>query len=1056
MAEKKGRSSKSSAQKKSGQKNKDQKKEEKKAKIKANPAGSRMKDEIVSVILVALGIFIIIAELTDATGEVGRILSAIFKGCFGLAAYILPFYLIVYALLVLTNRTAHVNSRTIVSTIVIFIDIDMMLSVRYTAVKEDYFGISYIIDMFNQGKSLDSAGAVGMSIGWGVVKLVDITGLVLIGIVVLIICIILIANTPISAFFDNQRIKRNQRKIDALAEKTESGPSDPMLDTMPLPVDKINAADKADKKEKKKKLQKIDDTGAGTAETSQSHDQPTRYSDGYASDDYEDNDVSGIGKAGNSADRESASFLPSLPSFLAGRKKSRDDDATAPVVESRHIGAQSNGKTVFRGSDNRRQIMDYMNDDSLFGPESSSADADDCDKVRGLGEAYEYVGEYDPADASSFSSASVEFRKPDFLNKNAGGDHSHSLQFDGTQNADYESSSAFSGGKEEDDAPPLNTERVFSGAESDGSVDGDNDTVKHAESEAVRMDDIVHNAAEDVDMKGLDGLDPSSSIKKAAAAAGTLKNAAGDVKNAKASAAELAKAAESVRQAAGAPGKSGAEGKHYELPPLDLLNKVERKSNSGVNEDLRRSAAALEKVLHDFGVDARVTNVNRGPAVTRYEVQPATGVKVSKIVSLSDDIALNLRAKSLRIEAPIPGKAAVGIEVQNDHSDIVSLREMIGSPEFQKEQSKIGFVVGEDVTGKPVVADLKGMPHMLIAGSTGSGKSVCINSIIISMLYKSTPDEVKFILIDPKVVELGNYNGIPHMLIPVVTDPAKAAAALAWAVQEMEARYKKFAKEKVKDLKSFNKKMKSETRDDEVMPQIVIIIDELADLMMAAAKQVEESICRLAQLARAAGMHMIVATQRPSVDVVTGLIKANVPSRIAFAVSSQVDSRTILDRAGAEKLVGKGDMLFSPLGASQPERLQGPFVTDEEVANVIEFWKEQEDEKDNSNDDMKQVMQEINTVSTSIVSSDDEEDELFGDAVELVVNAGQASASMLQRRFRIGYNRAGRLVDMMEAKGIIGPSEGSKPRKVLITKEEFEASAGAHASSGSGSAAEGK
>ena len=474
--------------------------------------------------------------------------------------------------------------------------------------------------------------------------------------------------------------------------------------------------------------------------------------------------------------------------------------------------------------------------------------------------------------------------------------------------------------------------------------------------------------------------------------------------------------------------------KEYKLPPISLLHASERKINRNDQKELAEKAARLEQVLHDFGVNARVIDVKKGPSVTRYEIQPATGVKVNSITKLADDIALNLEAKSLRIEAPIPGKAAVGIEVENESSSTVTMREMVGSPEFENSKSKISFVVGEDISGNHVVADLKGMPHLLIAGSTGSGKSVCINSLIISMIYKSTPDEVKFILIDPKVVELGNYNGIPHMLIPVVTDPSKAAAALAWAVQEMNDRYKKFAETSVRKLEEYNKKMEKEGKPDNVLPQIVIIIDELADLMMAASKQVEESICRLAQLARAAGMHLVVATQRPSVDVVTGLIKANIPSRIAFAVSSQVDSRTILDRAGAEKLVGKGDMLFYPLGKAQPERLQGPFVTDDEVEAVIDFWKEQSD----GNDQASRIMAAINTVMPEVnADGDEDEDELLPEAIELVVTSGQASASMLQRRYRIGYNRAGRLIDIMEARGIIGPSEGSKPRKVLLSKEEY-------------------
>ncbi len=423
--------------------------------------------------------------------------------------------------------------------------------------------------------------------------------------------------------------------------------------------------------------------------------------------------------------------------------------------------------------------------------------------------------------------------------------------------------------------------------------------------------------------------------------------------------------------------------------------------------------------------------VTKGPAITRYEIQPSVGVKVSSIVRLADDIALNLKAKSIRMEAPIPGKAAVGIEVENDRVNLVTIRELIETKEFQNSPSKITFAVGKDIAGTPVVADLKSMPHLLIAGSTGSGKSVCLNSIIVSILYKARPDEVKLVLIDPKVVELGNYNGIPHLLIPVVTEPSKAAAALSWAVSEMTERYRKFAELGVRDLDSYNEHIK--TKDDETkpMPQIVIIIDELADLMMVAPSQVEESICRLAQMARAAGMHLIVATQRPSVDIITGVIKANIPSRISFAVSSQFDSRTILDMAGAEKLVGKGDMLFYPLGESKPIRVQGCFISDGEVHKVIDYLKEQVPDNEYATD----VIQRIERSYES--DTDDDTDELLQEAIETVVRAEQASVSMLQRRFRIGYNRAARLIDMMEARGIVGPSEGSRPRKVLMTEEEF-------------------
>ena len=468
----------------------------------------------------------------------------------------------------------------------------------------------------------------------------------------------------------------------------------------------------------------------------------------------------------------------------------------------------------------------------------------------------------------------------------------------------------------------------------------------------------------------------------------------------------------------------------YVFPPVDLMKKPRAKQMQMNEHQLQQKAALLENTLQNFHVDARVLNVTQGSSVTRYEVQPAVGVKVSSITKLADDIALNLRAKSIRIEVPIPGKAAVGIEVENEKPDMVSIRELIDSKEFRNASSKISFAVGKDISGRNVIANLKEMPHLLIAGATGSGKSVCINTIITSLLYKASPDEVKLILIDPKVVELGNYNGIPHLLVPVVTDPKKAAAALNWAVNEMTQRYKFFAEESVKDLDSYNELMRANQEPDKVLPKIVIIIDELADLMMVAPSQVEESICRLAQLARAAGMHLIVATQRPSVDVVTGLIKANIPSRIAFSVSSQVDSRTILDVGGAEKLLGKGDMLYSPVGENKPLRIQGPYISDSETARIIDFVKKQgESTYDES------VVQTIETPEKSQYG--EVSDELTEDAIAFILKQKKASVSMLQRRFRIGYNRAASIIDEIEARGIISPADGSKPRQVLYTEEEY-------------------
>lgn len=481
----------------------------------------------------------------------------------------------------------------------------------------------------------------------------------------------------------------------------------------------------------------------------------------------------------------------------------------------------------------------------------------------------------------------------------------------------------------------------------------------------------------------------------------------------------------------------------YVFPPLSKLAKGSTKGKDSSRE-LRETALHLQETLKTFGVNVTITDISQGPSVTRYELQPEQGVKVSKIVGLTDDIKLNLAATDIRIEAPIPGKAAIGIEVPNKHNTTVALRDLLESKEFKEFPSNLAFAVGKDIAGKTVVADIGKMPHMLIAGATGSGKSVCINTLIMSLLYKSSPDEVRLILIDPKVVELSVYNGIPHLLIPVVTDPKKAAAALHWGVAEMEDRYRKFADENVRDLKGYNKKIESITADggDEKrskLPQIVIIVDELADLMMVAPGEVEESICRLAQLARAAGIHLIIATQRPSVDVITGLIKANMPSRVAFAVSSGVDSRTILDMNGAEKLLGKGDMLFYPQGYSKPARVQGAFVSDKEVSGVVDFLKNQ-DPEDTYSKDIAEKIKSIDTDSSVSGSGNvlDERDEYFNDAGRFIIEKDKASIGMLQRAFRIGFNRAARIMDQLCDYGVVGEEEGTKPRKILMSMEQFE------------------
>lgn len=478
----------------------------------------------------------------------------------------------------------------------------------------------------------------------------------------------------------------------------------------------------------------------------------------------------------------------------------------------------------------------------------------------------------------------------------------------------------------------------------------------------------------------------------------------------------------------------------YKYPPISLLAEPAVESTKSITAELEQTATLLVDTLRSFGVESRIINISRGPSVTRYELQPAAGVKISKITNLADDIALNLATAGVRIEAPIPNKPAVGIEVPNKNNSIVKIREIIDSQAFSNSKSKISMALGKDISGEQRVTDIAKMPHGLIAGATGSGKSVCINSMIMSILYKATPDEVKLLLIDPKVVELSIYNGIPHLIVPVVTDPRKAAGALGWAVMEMERRYKLFDEYKVRNLSGYNEQ--AAKRDDMMkLPHIVIVIDELADLMMTSPREVEDSICRIAQKARAAGMHMIVATQRPSVDVVTGLIKANIPTRIAFAVSSQVDSKTIIDIGGAEKLMGKGDMLFFPTGAIKPERIQGCFVSDAEVEKVVNYLK-----SDHRNEYDEDVMNEIERQAAKEKAAksgmpedavEDDGDSMLEAAIECVVDAGQASTSLLQRKLRLGYARAARIIDQMEERGIVGPYEGSKPRQVLISKERL-------------------
>ncbi|MCC8067765.1 MAG: DNA translocase FtsK [Clostridiales bacterium] len=545
--------------------------------------------------------------------------------------------------------------------------------------------------------------------------------------------------------------------------------------------------------------------------------------------------------------------------------------------------------------------------------------------------------------------------------------------------------------------------------------------------------DIVSKAHQKVE--GDTSQDVEKDAQQTVSSGGKIK------RNPRSSEQEIAEGIASVEAEAAAAEAAVAARPEYVFPPLDLLKKSSSKSRKGQGQEIRQTAAKLQQTLNSFGVHVTVTNVSCGPSVTRYELLPEQGVKVSRIVSLSDDIKLNLAAADIRIEAPIPGKSAVGIEVPNAENSTVPLRELLESEEFQNHPSKLAFATGKDIGGKVVVSDIAKMPHLLIAGATGSGKSVCINTLIMSILYKAKPEEVKLIMIDPKVVELSVYNGIPHLMIPVVTDPKKAAGALNWGVAEMTDRYAKFAEVGVRDLKGYNQKIEAlkdidDPNKPQKLPQIVIIVDELADLMMVAPGEVEDSICRLAQLARAAGIHLIIATQRPSVNVITGLIKANMPSRIAFSVSSGVDSRTIIDMYGAEKLLGKGDMLFYPQGYQKPARVQGAFVSDEEVSDVVDFLKNSNSSAVYSQE-MEQQIAKVQQAAAATRAAEDT-DELFTDAGKFIIEKDKASIGMLQRVFKIGFNRAARIMDQLSDAGVVGPEEGTKPRKILMSMEQFE------------------
>ncbi len=901
-------------------------------------ADQRVMDEIWSIITIAIGAFLGIATMTNGAGAFGNMVGAALRGVFAHMAYVLPFYLILFGVLLFARKTSHFSLRTFLLLLVILLMLATMNAIRFLDTQKLELSMEVMKGFYTSGEQLLSGGFCGMLLATLFVRWLGLAGCWIFCIVAALVCLLFLINTPISRFFGKIAERVEARKL----EKEHAH-----LDIEPEPQEGSPTGKDARRLSGTQMQMQLGEPPSSLAAAAQrtKEKREIKIINSSVLEEPKAEDMSASAGAAEKASTQAQPPQPEPQKWWRFPKKSyvspsQAADSTAKLPEN--------------------SVLRYMSDDSLFEKQNENG--------IGLEEQREARAGY-----------GIDGGMHDYV---------------GTAVQTYGMSGIAETAAAAETAAQIASETAFDAGHVGEAVTEIRKSAQQTETSFVGK------------TTGTPDKVPTEKLS-----------------NKEAKAAMLTTEEINAQQAP----------KEYKKPPISLLEKPSGSGKTNTNL-LAAKAQKLEETLKNFHVDARVVQVTQGPTVTRYEIQPSVGVKVSSIVRLADDIALNLEAKSIRIEAPIPGKAAVGIEVENDSVTMVRLREIIDSDAFKKSKSKITFAVGKDISGNAIVADLKSMPHLLIAGSTGSGKSVCINSIITSFIYKANPDEVKLILIDPKVVELGNYNGIPHLMIPVVTDPTKAAAALNWAVAEMTDRYKKFAEEGVRDLESYNEFVRANAEPDKVMPQVVIIIDELADLMMAAPSQIEESICRLAQMARAAGMHLIVATQRPSVDVITGVIKANIPSRIAFAVSSQVDSRTILDMQGAEKLVGKGDMLFNPMGMGKPIRVQGTFVSDGEVHKVIAFVKEQVAQGQPAyNEDVLTRIEHSN-----VQDSAEDTDDLLPDAIELVVRSGQASVSMLQRRFRIGYNRAARIVDMMEARGIVGPQDGSRPRQVLLTEEEFE------------------
>lgn len=951
-----------------------------------------VKDEIWAVIIIALGVFLVAAFQTHAAGAVGEGLSAFFKGCLGVMAYVLPYYLIIYGILLFARKTIHIGRKSVILLFVILLTAAIMNSARFLDPKALDFSLTGAGQFYTSGSQLEGGGLFGMYTGSLLVKAFGVPGLYILSVLIIVICLLLVINTPISRFFEKAAEKRRERKERAALTAEEDDDLPEVLDFGQAPF--VSLAQQEEAKE---------------------------------AEDEEEPKLFGA--------------------FKRRKKRVSGDEDTEPeqrdFVQSEKRQPEKRGRVSYestyvpgRISKGQRNILEYMKDDQLFGEETAQQ-------------------RFEPAEI--LEEAALD-RDPFHEFSERGFSEHYEVQAD--QRGDWQQEEGFAkdfgpfGQKEPDHLRDLDTKEgqgpVLLGLDEhapgqeppsflDAKLTGENNRPRE---HGGASEPAITEYEDDADYGVFDtaAAGQTEGVSESAAVAGTLNSE--KLKAEKSDKMTNRQAAEAVLDPQEV--NDSKPPAVYKFPPIELLNRGKAPQNkAGVNAVLQAKAMKLEETLKNFNIDAQVTQVIQGPAVTRYEIHPNVGVKVKSIVNLADDIALNLEARSIRIEAPIPGKAAVGIEVPNKENSAVMLRDLLETKEFKGHPSTIAFAAGKDIAGKAVVADIAKMPHLLIAGATGSGKSVCINTLIMSILYKAKPDEVKLIMVDPKVVELSVYNGIPHLMIPVVTDPKKAAGALNWAVAEMTRRYQAFAQYNVRDMKGYNAKVDTLPPDmdgekPERMPQIVIIVDELADLMMVAPGDVEESICRLAQLARAAGIHLVLATQRPSVNVITGLIKANMPSRIAFSVSSGVDSRTIIDMNGAEKLLGKGDMLFYPSGYQKPARVQGAFVTDKEVQSVVDYLIHHNGDAAYSEEVVNQMTAASVSGPGAASAEGDERDTYFVDAGRLIIDKEKASIGMLQRSFKIGFNRAARIMDQLCEAGVVGGEEGTKPRKILMTMEEFE------------------